>query len=160
MKDSSYTLRDAGNSVAQTMVPRPGAFICKEGRAMGKAKLVAINHRGRRIGGTHQRAKHPESVVERIRELRAQGLGYRRISAKLKMEGTPVPWSTVREVVKGNIRAQQPFEWKKRGAHRAEPTDPRHPLTFQVPDFHWLPMPGGDEEAERRWDENNAKHEG
>jgi hypothetical protein len=114
---------------------------------------VAINHRGRRIGFTHQRAKHPESVLERIRELRSEGLGYRRISAKLKTEGTAMPWSTVRDVVKGNIRAQQPTEWRKPGQRRQK-GQAREPH-YEWPEFQWLPMPGGDERAQELWEENN-----
>jgi DNA invertase Pin-like site-specific DNA recombinase len=105
---------------------------------MSKTKrkgLVAINKRGRRIGSTHQRAKHAEQVLDRIKELKASGLGYRRIAAKLKQEGTPVPWTTVRDIVKGHIRAQKPVEWRKPGERRA-PGEPHGPY-YDFPEFQW-----------------------
>jgi hypothetical protein len=125
---------------------------------MGKAKLVAINKRGRRIGSTHQRAKHADAALERIKQLKAEGLGYRRIAARLKDEGTPIPWTTVRDVIKGHIRNQQPAEWRRHGQAKAA-VDPRRPLSFDVPDFRWMPMPGGDSQAQEQWDKNNAEYE-
>jgi len=40
---------------------------------------VRRNHTGHRVGEDHQRAKAPDDVVRRARELNAGGLGYKRI---------------------------------------------------------------------------------
>lgn len=44
------------------------------------------NHTGHRVGECHQRAKAPDAVVRRTRELNSQGLGYKRIG---KIVGAP-----------------------------------------------------------------------
>lgn len=49
----------------------------------------ARQHTGHRIGAWHGRSKHSDATVARARDLRAQGLGYKRIGAAIG-----VPWRT------------------------------------------------------------------
>jgi len=82
---------------------------------------IAFNAQGRRVGATHHRAKLTEKDVVMIIELSEAGLGYRQIAAKfdemVKMpDGTETPgyrpaWTTIRDVVKGNTRAQPIAKW-------------------------------------------------
>jgi len=120
------TTRKGGRTVKAVSVQ----FSARSG-LMSKTKRVAVNDQGRRIGSTHQRAKHPDATIKRVKELKAEGLGYRRIAAQLAVEGTPMPWLTVRDVLKGRIRAQQPCESRK-------PGDPRTPR-YDFPEFYWPP---------------------
>lgn len=114
-----------------------------------KKKLVAINKRGRRIGSTHHRAHHSDETIARIRALKAEGLSYQRISATLKEEGSVVPVRTVRDVIYGNTRAQQPAEWRKPGERRDTPRPP----AYDFPSFQWMPFKG---DPAQQWEENNA----
>jgi hypothetical protein len=120
------TTRKGGRTVKAASVQ----FSARSG-LMGKTKRVAVNDQGRRIGSTHQRAKHADTTIKRVKDLNAEGLGYRRIAAQLAVEGTPMPWLTVRDVLKGRIRAQQPCESRK-------PGDPRTPR-YDFPEFYWPP---------------------
>jgi len=84
-------------------------------------KQIAFNAQGRRVGATHHRAKLTEKDVAMIIELHEAGLGYRQIAGKFDdmvrlPDGTEVPgyrpaWTTVRDVVKGNTRAQPIAKW-------------------------------------------------
>jgi hypothetical protein len=86
-------------------------------------KRVAVNAGGRRVGETHQRAKLTDADVIMIIELHEAGLGYRQIAKKFDdmvidpATGTEVPgyrpaWTTIRDVVKGNTRAQPIAKWR------------------------------------------------
>lgn len=85
-------------------------------------KRVAVNAGGRRVGETHQRAKLTDADVIMIIELHEAGLGYRQIAKKFDdtvtlPDGTEAPgyrpaWTTVRDVVKGNTRAQPIAKWR------------------------------------------------
>jgi hypothetical protein len=72
-------------------------------------RLVATNDRGMRIGQYHQRAKYPDEMVDRARELHEdQGLGYGRIAKLLK-----VSKSLIRDWCRYSRRAQSYVSWKK-----------------------------------------------
>lgn len=79
-------------------------------------KLVAVNAHGYLIGESHQFARHPQSTIDRIWHWRHKRLGYRRISEALAREGLRVPWTTVRDIVKGITRGQKPARYKVKGS--------------------------------------------
>lgn len=82
---------------------------------------VAVNARGHRIGATHHRAKLTDEHVGMIIALHEAGLGYRQIAGKFdemvtlpdgsEVDGYRPAWTTVRDVVKGNTRAQPIAKW-------------------------------------------------
>lgn len=74
-------------------------------------KHIAVNGRGYRIGESHHRAKLADADIELILYLREEGLTYAAIAAKFD-DGVTVSKSTVRDVVKGRIRAQFPTRYK------------------------------------------------
>lgn len=70
-------------------------------------KTLAINEYGLRIGEDHQNAKYPNSVVDRVLDLRDMGLGYLRIAMVCSM-----PKSVVRDICTGRRRCQFAVTWK------------------------------------------------
>ena len=69
---------------------------------------VALNEHGYRIGESHQRARHSEQTVDKIRIMHeTHGYGYRKISAMLG-----IGRSTVQKVCKYLIRGQAPHEYR------------------------------------------------
>ena len=64
-------------------------------------KLIAYSARGWRVGEDHPRAKYTNHEISLVLDLRAQGLAYREIAARLEM-----PWATVRDVCTGRIRSE------------------------------------------------------
>jgi len=71
-------------------------------------KLVTTNDRGLRIGESHQNAKYPDSVVDRIREMHEdEGVPAIEVS---KIMG--IPYRTVRSILDYERRAQTASGWK------------------------------------------------
>jgi hypothetical protein len=56
--------------------------------------MVKQRVRVKRVGENHHNAKYTDRTVEIVRRLREQGLGYRRLSAKMEM-----PIRTVRSIL-------------------------------------------------------------
>lgn len=79
-------------------------------------KVVVVNARGYRVGGTHQRAKLTDDEVDLILFLRDAGLSYRAIAAKFDDDKT-ISFSQVRKVCTGANRAQTPDRYKTVGVH-------------------------------------------
>ena len=72
-------------------------------------RLVGLNEHGLPVGETHHRARVPDLVVNRIRELHEEeNLGYRRIA---KLVG--LSRSFVRKICLYQRRAQFPTQWKR-----------------------------------------------
>jgi Mor family transcriptional regulator len=67
---------------------------------MGK-RIVAVNEKGLRIGEDHQRAKLTDADVERIRQLHADGMGYKTLARKFDVSP-----EAIRDIVKFRRRAQ------------------------------------------------------
>jgi hypothetical protein len=86
------------------------------------AKRVEVNEAGRRVGETHHQAKLSDADCQQILALRDAGLTYQQIADKFDEtvtlpDGTEVPGyrpgkSTVRDVCKGNYRAQTLTRWR------------------------------------------------
>jgi len=75
---------------------------------MTQRKVVAVNEKGAPIGEGHHRAKLTDQDIEWILELHHEhGLGYGTLAVKFE-----VSKSTVRDVIKGRIRAQIPAAYK------------------------------------------------
>lgn len=70
-------------------------------------RSVAVNELGMRLGEDHQNAKLTNAEVDMLLELREQGWGYRRLSAKFE-----VSKRTVRGYCNGSGRCQIPARWK------------------------------------------------
>lgn len=70
-------------------------------------RIVAVNEKGNRIGEDHQRAKLTDREVELIRQLLADGLGYRQVAKKFE-----VSRELVRDIAKGRRRSQTPVAWR------------------------------------------------
>ena len=71
-------------------------------------RYVATNDRGMRIGQYHQRCKHTDALIDKIRELHEeQGLGYRKIAVMLEISR-----HTVRDICRYRMRAQTYEKWK------------------------------------------------
>jgi len=69
--------------------------------------MIPVNEFGRRIGEGHPKAKLPDIVVNRIRDMHElEGLGYRKIARMLN-----IPRSTVQKICNYTRRAQIPFDW-------------------------------------------------
>lgn len=71
-------------------------------------KLIAYNERGWRIGEDHPRAKYTDHEVSQVLALRGAGLTYREISERLE-----IPWTTIRAMCSGAIRAEQPAHYRR-----------------------------------------------
>jgi hypothetical protein len=72
-------------------------------------RLVATNDRGMRIGQYHQRAKYPDALVDKARDLHEdQKMGYGRIAKLLE-----VSKSVIRDWCRYSRRAQSYVGWKK-----------------------------------------------
>ena len=76
------------------------------------ARRVAVNEKGYRIGETHHRAKLTDADIDTIMELRDAGLTYAQIAAKWD-DGVTISKSTVRDVIKGRIRAQHATKYRQ-----------------------------------------------
>lgn len=69
--------------------------------------MIPVNEFGRRIGEGHPKAKLPDIVVNRIRDMHElEGMGYRKIARALN-----IPRSTVQKICNYTRRAQIPFDW-------------------------------------------------
>lgn len=72
-------------------------------------RLVATNDRGMRIGETHHRAKYPDALVDKVRDMHEeQGMGYGAIAQALNLSK-----SIVREWCRYSKRAQTCEGWKR-----------------------------------------------
>lgn len=72
-------------------------------------RLVATNDRGMRIGETHQRAKHPDALVDKVRDMHEeQGMGYGSIAKELGLSK-----SIVRDWCRYSLRAHSCANWKR-----------------------------------------------
>lgn len=68
---------------------------------MSAVRLVRVNERGLRIGEDHHHAVLTDHDVDLLLQLRAEGWGYRRLSAKFG-----VARSTVKRITTGARRGQ------------------------------------------------------
>jgi transcriptional regulator len=68
---------------------------------------VGVNEKGVRVGEDHQRATLTDHDVELMRQLREEGLGYKRLA---KMFDTSV--RNVRDIVNYKRRVTVPTAWK------------------------------------------------
>ena len=68
-----------------------------------------VNEAGRRIGEGHPRARYSDSTVEQILRANEAGVSSQSISLVLGM-----PASTVRSIVNGQARRQEPTVWRTR----------------------------------------------
>ena len=71
-------------------------------------RILGVNDIGRRVGDSHHDAKLTNGDVELLRELRAEGWGYRRLATKFE-----VSKATVRNIVSGRYRGQVATAWKE-----------------------------------------------
>lgn len=76
-------------------------------------RLVGTNDRGVAIGQYHPRAKYPDELIDKIREMREdQGLAWREIVSR-----TGVSMRMVRDVCAYVYRAQTYTNWRKAGGN-------------------------------------------
>ncbi|CUJ71747.1 MULTISPECIES: hypothetical protein [Achromobacter] len=68
---------------------------------------VGVNEKGLRVGEDHQRATLTDHDVELMRQLREEGIGYKRLA---KMFDTSV--RNVRDIVNYKRRVSTPTAWK------------------------------------------------
>ena len=68
---------------------------------------IALNELGRRIGEGHPNARYTDNEVRMVLILRAEGLGWKRMSAKLE-----IPIRTLRSICSGARRNQVPTQWR------------------------------------------------
>lgn len=68
---------------------------------------VGVNEKGLRVGEDHQRATLTDHDVELMRQLREEGIGYKRLA---KMFDTSV--RNVRDIVNYKRRVTTPTAWK------------------------------------------------
>ena len=72
-------------------------------------KHVATNERGMRIGESHHNNKHPNDLVNQVRDMREiEGLSYGVICRRLDL-----PKSTVATICRYERRAQTVARWKQ-----------------------------------------------
>jgi hypothetical protein len=75
---------------------------------MAKARVIAVNENGYRIGASHHNARIPDSVIDQIRDLHEeQEIGYRRLAKMFNL-----PRSCVQKICNYERRAQTPDRWK------------------------------------------------
>jgi DNA invertase Pin-like site-specific DNA recombinase len=75
---------------------------------MAKARVIALNENGYRIGASHHNARIPDSVIDQIRDLHEeQEIGYRRLAKMFNL-----PRSCVQKICNYERRAQTPDRWK------------------------------------------------
>jgi DNA invertase Pin-like site-specific DNA recombinase len=75
---------------------------------MAKARVIALNENGYRIGASHHNARIPDSVIDQIRDLHEdQAVGYRRLAKMFNL-----PRSCVQKICNYERRAQTPDRWK------------------------------------------------
>lgn len=70
-------------------------------------RTVAINGRGLRVGEDHQNARYTNGEVERVLELREEGMSYNRIARLMDM-----PKSTVASICRHERRAVVVVAWR------------------------------------------------
>ncbi len=70
-------------------------------------RTVAINDRGLRIGEDHRLAKLTNGEVERLLELRSEGMSYQQLAKIFEISK-----SGARQICKGRRRCQTPSGWK------------------------------------------------
>lgn len=72
-------------------------------------RYVATNDRGHRVGESHQKARHSDALVEKVRDMHEeQGMGYKRIAKILALSV-----STVRQLCTYNRRADFIAGWRR-----------------------------------------------
>ena len=80
-------------------------------------EYIAVNDQGYRINCSHHNCRIEQTVVDAIRELREEGLGYGTLSIIFSL-----PRGTIAKICKYQIRGQTPDRWKTiyktRTAHR------------------------------------------
>ena len=69
----------------------------------------SVNEAGRRIGEGHPRARHSDAMVEQILRCNENGLSSISISLVLG-----IPASTIRSILSGKARRQEPSVWQRR----------------------------------------------
>ncbi len=72
-----------------------------------KTRTIGVNEIGRRIGESHHNAKLSDGDVEQLRELHAEGFGYRKLSTIFDCSK-----SLVRDIIKGRARGQVAEAWR------------------------------------------------
>lgn len=77
-------------------------------------KLVGVTTKGVRVGATHHRAKLTDADVDQIHALHEMGLSYKVIAEKFDDIPGGISYSTVRKIIKCQIRAQVPDRWRRR----------------------------------------------
>ena len=70
-------------------------------------EYIAVNDLGYRIGSSHHNSSISDQVIDAIRELREEGLGYGTLSIIFSL-----PRGTIAKIAKYQIRGQTPDRWK------------------------------------------------
>ena len=70
-------------------------------------EYIAVNDLGYRIGSSHHNSSISDQVIDAIRELREEGLGYGTLSIIFNL-----PRGTIAKICKYQIRGQTPDRWK------------------------------------------------
>ena len=70
-------------------------------------EYIAVNDQGYRIGSSHHNSSISDQVIDAIRELREEGLGYGTLSIIFNL-----PRGTIAKIAKYQIRGQTPDRWK------------------------------------------------
>ena len=73
----------------------------------------SVNEAGRRIGEGHPRARHSDAMVEQILRCNENGLSSISISLVLG-----IPASTIRSILSGKARRQEPSVWQRKRRKR------------------------------------------
>lgn len=75
---------------------------------MAKAKVIAVNENGYRIGSSHHNATIPDEIIDKIRDLHEdENIGYRRLAKMFNLSR-----SVIQKICKYDRRAQTPDRWK------------------------------------------------
>lgn len=81
--------------------------VCIDTPRRGRVVKREVNELGRRIGEGHPRARYSDTTVEQILLASEAGVSSQSIAAVLGM-----PPSTVRSIVNGQARRQEPSVWE------------------------------------------------
>jgi hypothetical protein len=78
-------------------------------------RFIPVNDRGYRIGQYHHRAKLTEVQIDRIFEMRDEGMSYRAIAEQIApLVAGGIARETVRDVCRGLIRGQMGLRVERR----------------------------------------------
>lgn len=92
-----------------------------------KIHAVGSNLRGNAVGQWHPHARHPDSLVNEVRALRATGLSYRAIA-----RSTGVHFATVGDWCRGRRRGQAPARFIARPVRESSDPDDQSALSFRA----------------------------